>query len=89
MSAETDEYRSLHFQDIRKKPASRTDTRTDNVKTVYPPTKFALCVCVCGGGGVGGGGGGGWRERRVFNKSFTTGTLYFAKTVGPTLFKKL
>ena len=38
----------MHFQDIRKKTASRTDTRTDgrtnertdNVKTVYPPPHF-------------------------------------------------
>ena len=36
MSAEIDEYPLLHFQDIRKKPASQTDTRMD-VKTVYTP----------------------------------------------------
>ena len=44
VSAETDEYPSLRFQDIRKNKVSRTDTRTDNVKTVYPSTNK-----VCGG----------------------------------------
>ena len=29
VSAEIDEYPSLHFQNIRKKPASRTDTQPD------------------------------------------------------------
>ena len=43
VSAEIDEHPSLRFQDIRKKnKVSRTDTRTDgrtdNVKTVYPTT---------------------------------------------------
>ena len=61
MSAENDEYPSLCFQDIRKKPASWTDTRTDNVKTVYAPTNkdcggvcvcVCVCVCVLGGGGA-------------------------------------
>ena len=50
MSAEIDEYLSLRFQDIRKKPKchgrthGRTDGRTDNVKTIYPTTNK-----VCGG----------------------------------------
>ena len=38
MSADIDEYPSLRFQDIRKKPVSWTD----NVKTVYPPDKQSL-----------------------------------------------
>ena len=44
ISAETDEYPSLRFQDIKKKSNchGRTDTRadgrTDNVKPVYPTT---------------------------------------------------
>ena len=40
VSAEIDEYPSLRFQDIRKKPKchGRTHGWTDNVKTVYPTT---------------------------------------------------
>ena len=57
MSAEIDEYPSLRFQDIRKKPASLTDTRTDgqtdgqtdNLKTVYPrQTKFVGGINIFG-----------------------------------------
>ena len=48
MYAETDEYPSLCFQDIRKKPASQTDTQTDG-----------QCENSSGGGGGRGGGGGG------------------------------
>ena len=46
MSAEIDEYPSLRFQDIRKKPKchGRMDGQTDNMKTVYPTTNK-----VCGG----------------------------------------
>ena len=33
MYAESDEYQSLSFQDIRKKTASRTDTRTEDGQT--------------------------------------------------------
>ena len=58
MSAEIDEYPSLHFQDIRKKQSvadTHTDGRTDNVKTVVCGRKvfFVVFVCVCVGGGGG------------------------------------
>ena len=46
VSAEIDDYPSLRFQDIRKKPVSQTDTRTDGRENSIPP----LFVCV---GGVG------------------------------------
>ena len=53
MFARFDENPAMTLQDIKEtKSYGRTDARTDNVKTVYPPqTKFA------GGGGGGGGGG--------------------------------
>ena len=42
------------LQDIKETKCNRhTFVRSDNVKTVYPPTNT-----VCGGGGGGGGGGG-------------------------------
>ena len=43
MSARFDENPAMTLQDIKEtKRYGRTDTRTDNVKTVYPPqTKFA------------------------------------------------
>ena len=59
MFARFDENPAMTLQDI-KKTTLRTDTHTDNVKTVYPPqTKFAggikfvvgimiCCCCVCG-----------------------------------------
>ena len=53
VSAEIDEYPSLRFQDIRKKPASRTDTwmerQTDGRENSIHPTNK---VCRGGGGGV-------------------------------------
>ena len=43
----------MTLKDIKEKKCyGRSDARTDNVKTVYPPTNT-----VCGGGGGGGGGG--------------------------------
>ena len=49
--AKYDEIPSMTFQDIEETKHYghtfvRSDRRTDNVKTVYPPTN-----CVCGGGG--------------------------------------
>ena len=42
MFARFDENPAMTLQDIKKKKTLRTDARTDNVKTVYPPqTKFA------------------------------------------------
>ena len=53
--AKIDEILSMILQDIKEtKRYGHTVGRTDNVKTVYPPTNT-----VCGRGG-GGGGGGGW-----------------------------
>ena len=44
----------MTLKDIKEtKHYGQMDGRTDNVKTVYPPTNT-----VCGGGGGGGGGGG-------------------------------
>ena len=59
--AKFDEIPSMTLQDIKETKSYghtfvrlfvRMDRRTDNVKTVYPPTNT-----VCGGGGGGGGGG--------------------------------
>ena len=44
--AEVDEYPSLRFQDIRKKP--KCHGRTDNVKIVYPTTEFAQGITRAG-----------------------------------------
>ena len=51
MFARFDENPAMTLEDIKEtKRYGRTDARTDNMKTVYPPqTKFA------GGGGGGGG----------------------------------
>ena len=56
MFARFDENSAMTLPDIKEtKHYRRTDIRTDNVKTVYPPlTKFARG----GGGGEEGGGGG-------------------------------
>ena len=51
MSAKLDEFPSLPFQDIKEKPKrhgrtdGRTERRTDNMKTVYPPPPTNI---VCG-----------------------------------------
>ena len=55
MFARFDENRAMTLQDIKKtkrygRTDVRTDARTDNVKTVYPPqTKFVGGIKVCGG----------------------------------------
>ena len=54
MSAEMDEYPSLRFQDIRKKPAPRTDTRTDGricKQYILPPPHTHKQSLGGGGGG--------------------------------------
>ena len=55
--AKFDEILSMILQDIKEtKSYGHTFFRTDNVKTVYPPTNT-----VWGGGGGGGGGVGGYK----------------------------
>ena len=57
MFARFDENPAMTLQDIKKKKTIRTDgrthTRTDNVKTVYPPqTKFAGVIKTKFAGGI-------------------------------------
>ena len=59
--AKFDEIPSRTLQDIKETKRHRhTFVRTDNVKTVYPPTNT-----VCGGGG---GGGGGYKHCLIKNR---------------------
>ena len=56
VSAETDEYPSLRFQDTMKKPELRMDTLTDGQHENSIPLTNKVC------GGAGGGGGGGYNN---------------------------
>ena len=58
VSAESDEYPSLRFQDIRKKPASQADTRTNRKQTKHensmppPPTHTHIHTKFAGVGDI-------------------------------------